>query len=80
MELEKPTDLQFESSNGFKAVPHGIGFTVFLMGGNYTIRESRVFFDGAPLEQDLSEQLLKVQIMLIGVELPLILPSKVEHL
>ena len=33
---------------GSVAAPHAIGSTVFLMGGNYTIRDSTVFFDGAP--------------------------------
>ena len=33
---------------GSVAVPHSSGATVSLMGGNYTIRDSKIFFDGAP--------------------------------
>ena len=33
---------------GSVAVPHNSGATVSKMGGNYIIRESRVYFDGAP--------------------------------
>ena len=33
---------------GSVAVPHGIGNTVQLLGGNYTIRDSTVFFEIAP--------------------------------